>query len=47
MRTHLYGAIAIAAMIATPVIAQTTTPTSNTMSTPGARRRDEHTDIIS
>jgi hypothetical protein len=35
MRSHLYGAIAIAAMIATPAIAETTTPTSNTMSTPG------------
>jgi hypothetical protein len=35
MRSHLYGAIAIAAMIATPAMAQTTTPTSNTMSTPG------------
>jgi hypothetical protein len=35
MRSHLYGAIAIAAMIATPAVAQTTTPTSNTMSTPG------------
>jgi microsomal dipeptidase-like Zn-dependent dipeptidase len=38
MSSHLYGAIAIAAMIATPAIAQTTAPTSNTMSTlgPGA-----------
>jgi hypothetical protein len=35
MRSHLYGAIAIAAIIATPAMAQTTTPTSNTMSTPG------------
>jgi hypothetical protein len=35
MRSHLYGAIAIAAMIAPPAMAQTTTPTSNTMSTPG------------
>ncbi len=35
MRSHLYGAIAIAAMIATPAMAQTTNPTSNTMSTPG------------
>ena len=34
MRSHLYGAIAIAAMIATPAMAQTTTRTSNTMSTP-------------
>jgi hypothetical protein len=34
MRTHLYGAIAIAAMIATPAMAQTTNRTSNTMSTP-------------
>ena len=36
MRSHLYGAIAIAAMIATPAMAQTTTRTSNTMSTPGS-----------
>ena len=36
MRSRLYGAIAIAAMIATPAMAQTTTPTSNTMSTPGS-----------
>jgi hypothetical protein len=35
MRSHLYGAIAIAAVIATPAISETTTPTSNTMSTPG------------
>jgi hypothetical protein len=35
MRSHLYGAIAIAATIATPAMAQTTTPTSNTMSTQG------------
>jgi hypothetical protein len=35
MRSHLYGALAIAAMIATPAMAQTTTPTANTMSTPG------------
>jgi hypothetical protein len=35
MRSHLCGAIAIAAMIATPAMAETTTPTSNTMSTPG------------
>jgi hypothetical protein len=35
MRSHLYGAIAIAVMIATPAMAQTTTPTSNTMSTQG------------
>ena len=35
MRSRLYRAIAIAAMIATPAMAQTTTPTSNTMSTPG------------
>lgn len=38
MRSHLYGAIAIAATIAIPAMAQTTSPTSNTMSTqrPGA-----------
>jgi hypothetical protein len=35
MRSHLCGAIAIAAMIATPTMAQTTSPTSNTMSTQG------------
>jgi hypothetical protein len=34
MKSHLYRAIAIAAMIATPAMAQTTTRTSNTMSTP-------------
>jgi hypothetical protein len=35
MRSQLFGAIAIAAMIATPAVAQTTTPSSNTMSTQG------------
>ena len=34
MKSHLYRAIAIAAMIATPAMAETTTRTSNTMSTP-------------
>jgi hypothetical protein len=36
MRLHQYGTIAIAAMIATSAMAQTTTPTSKTMSTQGA-----------
>ena len=35
MRSHLCGAIAIAAVIATPTMAETTTPNSSTMSTPG------------
>jgi hypothetical protein len=47
MRSHLYGAIAIAAMIATPAMAQTTTPHFQYHEHAGARRRDEHTDIIS
>jgi hypothetical protein len=37
MRPHLYGTIAIAITIATPAMAQqTTTPTANTMSSPGS-----------
>ena len=35
MRSHLYGALDIAAIIATPAMAQTTAPTSNTLSPPG------------
>ena len=47
MRSHLYGAIAIAAMIATSAMAQTTTRTSDTMSTRIPRRGGRYTDIIS
>lgn len=35
MRSHLFGAIALAAIVATPAMAETTTPTSDTMSTQG------------
>lgn len=36
MKSHLSGVCAILTMIAVPALAQTTTPTSNTMSNPGA-----------
>jgi hypothetical protein len=47
MRSHLYGVIAVAAMIATPPIAETTTPTSKYYEHAGSERRDEPTDVIS
>jgi hypothetical protein len=36
MKSHLYGAIAALSLIATPVLAETTVPQSNTMSSPGS-----------
>jgi len=36
MKTHLYGAIATLSLIATPVLAETTPPNSNTLSSQGS-----------
>ena len=35
MKLHLLGVLTVAAMIATPALAETTTPTSKTLSSPG------------